>query len=68
METGAWAPLDIENEGGEKRRAEQGERFAERDFDFPVVLLDVDDTVPKFKSVMDVNGATLADWDSDIYD
>ena len=40
--------------GGAER---QREAVAERDFDFPVVLLDIDDTVPKFKSAVETNGA-----------
>jgi hypothetical protein len=52
LKTGAWGLLesDEENLEGEGGVEEEGV-FKEQSFEFPIVLLDVDDTLPKFRSV-----------------
>ncbi|KAH7129973.1 hypothetical protein B0J13DRAFT_627109 [Dactylonectria estremocensis] len=46
QETGAWGPLKHDSGGRQTTTAD-------KDFDYPLVLLNVDDTVPKFRSVME---------------
>lgn len=50
--------------GGDARDGSSGggEGFKDPSFEFPVVLLDVDDTIPKFKSVV---GAENRGWDGE---
>ncbi|EXK25027.1 hypothetical protein FOMG_18285 [Fusarium oxysporum f. sp. melonis 26406] len=46
LETGAWGPLK-RGSGGRKRAT------VDEDFEYPLVMLNVDDTIPKFKSVVE---------------
>jgi hypothetical protein len=46
LKTEAWGPL-----GSEEESVEGEGGFKEQSFDFPIVLLDVDDTLPRFRSV-----------------
>jgi hypothetical protein len=52
LETGVWGPLGSEEESAEGEGGVGGEgEFKEQSFDFPIMLLDVDDTLPRFRSV-----------------
>lgn len=54
VESGQWGLLD----SGLWGRLEEGpstDGFKDTSFDFPVALLDVDDTIPKFKSVGEID-------------
>lgn len=52
LNTGAWGLLGSEEEKIERTGGNGSERgFKEPCFEFPIVLLDVDDTLPKFRSV-----------------
>jgi hypothetical protein len=52
LKTGAWGLLETGNENTtEEGVMEREGGFKEQSFEFPIVLLDVDDTLPKFKSV-----------------
>jgi hypothetical protein len=52
LKTGAWGLLGSEEENTEGEGGVGAERgFKEQSFEFPIVLLDVDDTLPKFRSV-----------------
>jgi hypothetical protein len=52
LSTGAWGRLDLATSDDVETLREETS-FTEADYEFPVVLLHVDDTVPKFKSVND---------------
>ena len=52
LETGAWGPIGSAKESTEGEGRVGGEGgLKEQSFDFPIVLLDVDDTLPRFRSV-----------------
>ena len=52
LKTGAWGLLGKEEEDVERTGGDETESGAkERSFEFPIVLLDVDDTLPRFRSV-----------------
>lgn len=59
LRSGAWGPLDLEDRMDEGDDEEQEDPLADDSFDgeehmeFPVVLLDVDETVPGFKSILE---------------
>lgn len=58
LKTGAWGRVDLyggtktDSPGDNNEVEGDGEQYGERRFDHPIVLLDVDDTVPKFESVV----------------
>jgi hypothetical protein len=52
LKTGVWGKLDDREEEAGAGFGGGGEGFEESSFDSPVVLMDVDDTIPKFKSVV----------------
>lgn len=52
LNTGAWGLLESEEKTNEgEGGVGAGRGFKEQSFEFPIVLLDVDDTLPKFRSV-----------------
>ncbi|KAK3167766.1 hypothetical protein OEA41_010895 [Lepraria neglecta] len=51
LNTGAWGLLGSEEENTEGGGVGAERGFKEQSFEFPIVLLDVDDTLPKFRSV-----------------
>jgi hypothetical protein len=52
LKTGAWGLLGTGNEDTTEEGVMGSEGgFKEQSFQFPIVLLDVDDTLPEFKSV-----------------
>jgi len=55
LESGLWGRL------GEEQSVDG---FKDASFDFPVALFDVDDTIPKFKSVGEVDDE---EWEEDFY-
>lgn len=72
LKTGAWGRLrsrgeevkaDSPDNGSDDDRNEQ---FGEKNFDMPLVLLGVDDTVPKFKSIVKQN--EFEHDEEDLYD
>lgn len=65
LQSGAWGKLNDEEVREEGSSSVEEMDFKESSFDFPIALLDVDATIPKFKSVVDEDG----DWNAeDIYD
>lgn len=65
-ETGDWALLEWGAFSELSQGREEGD-FSEPSFDFPIELLDVDDTIPKFTSVRTEEES--AGWDEDdLYD
>jgi hypothetical protein len=46
LETGAWGPM-------KRGSAVRQRAAADKDFEYPLVMLNVDDTVPKFRSVVE---------------
>jgi hypothetical protein len=72
LKTGAWGLLGSEEESAEGEERVGGEGgFKEQSFDFPIVLLDVDDTLPRFRSVAELEEPDEA-WEDmemdDMYD
>lgn len=57
IKPGTWGKLDNEEEG-----AGEAAGLSDPSFEVPVILLDVDDTIPKFKSVVE---AEYGGWDSE---
>lgn len=52
LKTGAWGRLESEEENIEGAGGDETESGSkEQSFEFPIVLLDVDDTLPRFRSV-----------------
>ena len=52
LKTGAWGRLGSEEENVERTGGDETESGSkEQSFEFPIVLLDVDDTIPRFRSV-----------------
>ena len=51
LKSGVWGQMGEDESRVEERDDAGEERFKEPSFDFPVVLLDVDDTLPPFRSV-----------------
>jgi hypothetical protein len=64
LKSGVWGRLDDDYGGNDGHGAgEEEEGFSERSYDFPVVLVDVDDTIPKFKSIVETAGyEEYEDW------
>jgi len=62
LKSGVWGKLDDREEDAGEGSSGGGEGFKDPSFDFPVLLLDVDDTIPKFKSVIE---AEDGGWDGE---
>jgi hypothetical protein len=63
LRSGMWGRLDDETAERVSTGKDTAEKFKDASFDFPLVVLDVDESIPKFKSR--VEGDDNEDWEDE---
>ena len=67
-ETGTWGLLSSNSWAANETIEEEEQEYTEPSFEFPIELIDVDDTLPRFRSILDVQDND-DEWDEEeMYD